>query len=129
MQRPEPPDDDSDHLAVRPPLAPDEVAFVAGFARPGTGPPARTWPGQPAAASPWLPCADGCCLRLVAGTGPSVVAGPGPGLAAQWLRFLLGEFLAPGHRVTGRVGLRGPGGRVVAVLLAEGEEVFEGHVG
>ena len=107
------PDDQSQVVTVRPPLAPREVEVVAGLAGVGSGP-RRVWPGQPGRRSPWLPCAGGCCL----------VAEERPGAdPAAWLRFLLRELLAPearepvarvrrlglpgGHRVEGRVLLDG----------------------
>ncbi len=107
------PDDQSQVVTVRPPLAAREVELVSGLAGVGPGP-RQVWPGQPGRRSPWLPCADGCCL----------VAEGRPGSdPAQWLRFLLREVLAPqaraprerarrlglpgGHRVEGRVLLDG----------------------
>lgn len=126
-------------LGVHPALAPEEVAFLAGFgAHPvpghgqgmagegagegaGSGRVARLWPGQPAIACPWVPCARGCCL---------VLAGrQRPGSAAAWLRFLLAEFLAPGHAVTGSVVAAGVVSRWRVLLIADGADVFEGDLG
>jgi hypothetical protein len=107
------PDDDSEVVTVRPPLAAAEVELIAGLAGVGSGP-RRVWPGQPGRRSPWLPCSGGCCLVV----GPRAGGDP-----VAWLRFLLREVLAPaardpvararrlglpgGHRVEGRVMLDG----------------------
>lgn len=121
------PDDQSQVVTVRPPLAAREVEVVAGLAGVGAGP-RRLWPGQPGRRSPWLPCAGGCCL--VAEERPA--ADP-----VAWLRFLLREVLAPvaqepverarrlglsgGHLVDGRV-LLGAVGRP-RLLVAVGRRV------
>jgi hypothetical protein len=121
------PDDESQVVLVRPPLAPSEVAVVAGLAGAATAP-RRMWPGQPGPRSPWLPCKSGCCL----------VAEERPGVdPATWLRFLLRELLAPqaqhkreraerlglpgGHRVEGRILLER--GSAPRVLVATGRRV------
>jgi hypothetical protein len=121
------PDDQSQVVTVRPPLAPREVELVAGLAGVGSGP-RQVWPGQPGRRSPWLPCAGGCCLVAE----PRSRAEP-----AQWLRFLVREVLSPvareprerarrtglpgGHHVEGRVlldGVLGP-----RLLVATGRRV------
>jgi hypothetical protein len=107
------PDDQSDVVTVRPPLAAHEVELVAGLAGVGPGP-RRVWPGQPGRRSPWLPCSGGCCLAIEPRRGADPV---------EWLRFLVREVLAPeareprdrarrlglsgGHRLEGRVVLDG----------------------
>jgi hypothetical protein len=108
------PDDQSQVVTVRPPLAAREIELVAGLAGVGPGP-RRVWPGQPGRRSPWLPCAGGCCLVAETWSSADPVA---------WLRLLLREVLAPvareplervrrlglpgAHRVEGRVLLDGP---------------------
>jgi hypothetical protein len=107
------PDDQTEVVTVRPPLAAHEVQLVAGLAGVGTGP-RRVWPGQPGRRSPWVPCPAGCCLAVEPWPGADPV---------EWLRFLVREVLAPearvareraqafglpgGHRVDGRVVLDG----------------------
>lgn len=119
-----------ERLEVRPPLAPDDVVFLAGFGRHPVhdhagerlGLPARVpriWPGQPAGACPWVPCAHGCCLRLGGRTGVAA--------AAAWLRFLLAEFLDATHELDGTVEVPGPG-RARAVLIVDRTDVFEGEL-
>lgn len=124
-----------DRLAISPPIDPGDVDFLAGFsrhravahrpdrdsARPlvedaGRGRVARIWPGQPAVASPWVPCRAGCCLVLVGHPAEA---------AAQWLRFLIGAFLA-GHALVGEVAIPAWPGRSPSLVIAEGREVFEG---
>jgi hypothetical protein len=99
-------------LAVEPPLDRREVAFVNGAV--------RSWPGRPAPPCPWQPCDEGCCLVLGAGAAA-------PGAPGQWLRFLVDTFLAPRHRVLGVVPVDDNPGRPPTVLVAEGDEVFEGY--
>jgi hypothetical protein len=109
------PDDESQAVTVRPPLAAGEVELVAGLAGVGPGP-RWVWPGQPGRRSPWLPCAGGCCLVLEPRFGADPV---------DWLRFLVREVLAPAAREprdrAGRLGL--PGGHRV-----EGEVLLDGVV-
>jgi hypothetical protein len=123
-----------DRLRVVPPLTPGDLVFLAGFGRHPVpdhdGSPAalplrlaRIWPGQPAGPSPWVPCATGCCLHLAGRSG-------GPA-AAQWLRFLLAEFLEPAHVLSGTVEAPGPApghARTRAVLIVDRAEVFEGEI-
>jgi hypothetical protein len=123
-----------ERLRVSPPLPPDDVVFLAGFGRHPVPDHegghavlplrmARIWPGQPAGPCPWVPCAHGCCLHLAGRTGGAA--------AAQWLRFLLAEFLEPGHALSGTVEVPGrlPGrARTTAVLIVDRAEVFEGEV-
>lgn len=124
-----------ERLRVAPPLPPGDLVFLAGFGRHPVPDHdgghavllplrmARIWPGQPAGPCPWVPCASGCCLRLV---GRSAVSG-----AAQWLRFLLAEFLEPEHALSGTVEVLGPAPghvRTRAVLIVDRADVFEGEV-
>lgn len=107
-----------DRLSLSPALDTGDAAFLAGFSR-QAGRVGRIWPGQPAVPSPWVPCDEGCCLVFV----PSRV---GPDAAAQWLRFLITEFLGDGHRVDGWVNLPGMLGRRSTVLMVEASDLFEG---
>ena len=110
-----------DRLRLTPALDAGDVAFLAGFSRPA-GPVARIWPGQPAVPSPWVPCDAGCCLVLV----PTRAVAPA---AAQWLRFLICEFLGDSHRLDGWISVPGPIGRASALLIVEAGDVFEGETG
>lgn len=107
-------------LAVTPVLDVGDVAFLAGFSR-HAGRVARIWPGQPAVPSPWVPCSAGCCLVLVP-------PHPGGQVVAQWLRFLIAEFLAEGHRVDGRLEVPGQIGWASTLLIVEAGEVFQGEI-
>lgn len=110
-----------DRLAVGPPLDAGDADFLAGFAcQPGRV--TRIWPGQPAVPSPWIPCDRGCCLRLLS-TRANVDA------AAQWLRFLMAEFLEGSHRLDGWIDVPGPMGRGSTLLIVEAGDVFEGDLG
>jgi hypothetical protein len=120
-----------ERLRVGPALDRSEVVFLAGFGRvpvrdhdgqhvESRETVARIWPGQPAVACPWVPCADGCCLHVT----PTAL----PGVAAQWLRFLLEEFLEPDHAVSGTVEVSSAAGRIRSLLIVESNEVFEGDL-
>ena len=123
-----------ERLRVAPPLPPGDLVFLAGFGRHPVPEHdgghaalplrmARIWPGQPAGPCPWVPCASGCCLHLVGRSGSSA--------AAQWLRFLLAEFLEPAHVLSGTVEVPGPAPghvRARAVLIVDRADVFEGEV-
>lgn len=120
-----------ERLHVAPVLDRSEIVFLAGFGRApvqdhaghrveSRDAVARIWPGQPAVACPWVPCAEGCCLH--------VAATALPGVAAQWLRFLLEEFLEPDHSVSGTVEVSSAAGRVRSLLIVESNEVFEGDL-
>ena len=111
---------DGPRLSVTPALDAGDVTFLTGFSR-HAGQVSRIWPGQPAVPSPWVPCASGCCLELVPSAGGEVVA--------QWLRFLITEFLGERHRVDGWLDVPGPLARVSTVLIVEAGDVFEGEVG
>lgn len=107
-------------LRVTPALDSSDAAFLRTFCRhPIVA--HHIWPGQPAVASPWLPCEEGCCLLLVPTHFRLEVAG-------QWLRFLVSEFLCGRHSLEGSVQLPAAPGRPPAVLIAEGDHVFEGEV-
>lgn len=128
-------EDDSERIAVEPPLDREEAALVGGLAGVGRGP-RRVWPGQPGRRSPWLPCVDGCCLVLE--TRPPSGSATDP---ATWLRFLIREVLAPRaagprsradrlglpgrHRLLGRVllDLEGPRPRLLVVSSNRVREV------
>lgn len=125
-------------LALSPPLAPEDAAFVAGFAPRLVSAAARSctstvpdpgarelplvtrvWPGQPLGPCPWVPCLDGCCLVLVCASCAALES------AASWLRFLLVTILGgPGE---GTVEI-GRGDVVERVLVIEDGAVFEGYV-
>lgn len=107
-------------LTVTPPLDAGDVTFLTGFSR-HAGQVARIWPGQPAVPSPWVPCPPGCCLMLRLPSRGDV--------SAQWLRFLIDEFLAERHCVDGWLDLPGPLGRPSIMLIVEAGEVFLGEVG
>lgn len=111
---------DGDRLAVTPPLDPRDAGFLAGFS-PHAGGVARIWPGQPVAPSPWLPCEHGCCLVLA----PTRA---GSACAAQWLRFLVAEFLGDRHRLDGWLSVPGPPGLGGVLLIVEAGDVFEGDL-
>ena len=105
-------------LRVTPALDSSDADFLAGFSRQPIAA-HRIWPGQPAVPSPWVPCDEGCCLLLVPTRSRLAAAG-------QWLRFLVSEFLSGRHRVDGSVQVPGAMGCGPVLLIAEGDDVFEG---